>query len=415
MDVRTSVQQCQDLVGTVDPTGQCASLWLRVPMWWLRKALGIWRGCQLLILIHGKDATKTQLVNDDNGNKRRTDKSGHGPMPFIGCQPEPLFDNCSIVHTKVHVRTKARWSDEELKILAITELRVPPCTNINQRLREYFPGRSLQSIKSQRKTEKYHTIITTLRSTVSKNIVTPQRSLPIPPARVENPRLTSGTPSRILPQGLPERDAVPSTGVPPLIDRNDSMNDPENDPENNPENDHVSHDIGDIFLRSLLQSSSLCNDDMISQLIGDEAAGINIICEFSDYMGETFKIRPQSNARVGNSDTSRYRRRKKLKRYVRFQQMFRKSWKNRADMIIEGKEDANIFPSEANIRNVYQTIYESPSPADSSKPLMPKQCVNLYYPVTMEEIERFLKNLHNTSPGIDNYTTGHPLIFNVVT
>ena len=78
-------------------------------------------------------------------------------------------------------RVKARWSSEELNILATRELELPTgCRNINQRLLEAFPERSLETIKGQcNKNPQYIRIREDLRT---KNLasVTPIRRRQLP-------------------------------------------------------------------------------------------------------------------------------------------------------------------------------------------------------------------------------------------
>ena len=57
-------------------------------------------------------------------------------------------------------RVKARWADEELKLLADTEANVPAQTRfMNQYLLGKFPQRTLESIKGQRKSARYRDIL----------------------------------------------------------------------------------------------------------------------------------------------------------------------------------------------------------------------------------------------------------------
>ena len=49
--------------------------------------------------------------------------------------------------TKSTTRVKARWSDEELRVLAITESNLTNLRYANQQLQTVFPARTIESIK----------------------------------------------------------------------------------------------------------------------------------------------------------------------------------------------------------------------------------------------------------------------------
>ena len=62
-------------------------------------------------------------------------------------------------------RVKASWDHEELLIMARAEitLRVSGVRNINQRLVQITPGRTLESIKGVRKSTRYHELLASLQ------------------------------------------------------------------------------------------------------------------------------------------------------------------------------------------------------------------------------------------------------------
>ena len=176
--------------------------------------------------------------------------------------------------------------------------------------------------------------------------------------------------------------------------------------------DLVSEEPYDKFLRSLLDSTEKSNDRSLMDFITSEESGTDALDKFSEYIGHKFHLPYQSNRRLGNSETNHYRCKVKLKRFARFQQMYQKNKRNLADMILNDKEEAAIFPNETSIRNVYQTIYESVSPPDASPPSDSKQSDEVYYPIDLDEIKSYKRDLSKSSPGIDNFSSVHLLKVN---
>ena len=308
-------------------------------------------------------------------------------------------------NSKVVLRTRARWSVEELNVLVLTELGLPSPVAINKQLASIFPERTLDSIKSQRKTERYRLLMSNLRAPIVPDVSTPvaHGTNECPSARniLNAPRRPSRTIAR-RPADFVLRDEA----VGPVSLTVTGAEAP--DPSDSSDDDDVTGDEPhDIFMRSLLESSENLKDARVKLLIRQEAGGTDSFVDFSRYIEKKFTLAKKSNRRVANSDTSKYRRKVKLRRYARFQQMFRRSRKNLADMILDDKEEASTFPSEEKIREVYQTLYESESPSDDARITNPKESDNLYLPVTLDEIKGYKKGIGKTSPGVDNVTTQH--------
>ena len=96
-------------------------------------------------------------------------------------------------------------------------------------------------------------------------------------------------------------------------------------------------------------------------------------------------------------------RKLKLKHFARYQQMYHRNKRNLVDMILSDKEEATTFPTETSIQNIYQSIYESASPADT----IPSTD---YYRVFLEEIKSYKKDMSKS--GIDNFSSVHLLKVN---
>ena len=295
--------------------------------------------------------------------------------------------------TKDITRVKLQWSDEELAVLASAEAQLPEGTRfVNQALLPMFPDRSLEAIKGARnKNKRYKPILSSIKERMASNPpvrrlpATPQcDSIPSTPRRnVVTEEIASTPQGRSIPLCTPRRTL-------PLAP------DPES-PE--PELDIPSIDP---FITSI-RSTYHCNEEL--KLLIEKCFEDEIDLEtFDQFIRATFFQSPKSNKRQGNSDTRRYRRKIKLKRYARYQQMFRRNAKNLADMIINGKEESNTYPSVESIKDTYQNLYESTSPLDDVPVDIKKISGSTYYPITGNELNIHLKCMKSSAPGIDNFT-----------
>lgn len=70
----------------------------------------------------------------------------------------------SVANTRLTI-SRPRWDPDESRLLAIKEAELGASSNINQRLLEVFPGRSLESIKCHRKQRAYRHLGGSHRST----------------------------------------------------------------------------------------------------------------------------------------------------------------------------------------------------------------------------------------------------------
>jgi hypothetical protein len=59
---------------------------------------------------------------------------------------------------------KLRWSDEETYLIALTEVQLGDVRNINEELVKQMPGRTLEAIKSHRKSRDYREVLRGLSS-----------------------------------------------------------------------------------------------------------------------------------------------------------------------------------------------------------------------------------------------------------
>ena len=67
-------------------------------------------------------------------------------------------------------RFKARWSEEETRLLAVTEAALAPNTSsINEALAAHFPGHSIEAIKGKRKQPAYRETLYNIKQSPSSN------------------------------------------------------------------------------------------------------------------------------------------------------------------------------------------------------------------------------------------------------
>lgn len=291
--------------------------------------------------------------------------------------------------TKSSIRTKAQWSEEELYILASAEAQLPTGTRfVNQALHAKFPDRSIESIKGQRnKSSKYSNILKVIKEKLaSRDNVRQLPSTPIPVSNVTTLETDGSGPSTpISTRHGRRRRVLPSTPIQTNSDIEPSITNP--------------------FIQAIKESYE--TNDVLKELCEQAFTGELNMEELSEFMDSNFNKPYKSNKKPGNSDTSKYRRTIKLRRYARFQQMYRRNKKNLADMIINEKEESNVFPSEDSIKDTYKNLYESPSPIDNHPIHEFKESTQTFYPVSKLELITNLKELNSSSPGVDNLLKEH--------
>ena len=136
--------------------------------------------------------------------------------------------------------------------------------------------------------------------------------------------------------------------------------------------------------------------------------GANISVELDRYIDEHFvkQAPPRRRPPVNLAPDRRpYRRRIRLKRYIRFQEMFKRSRKQLTTNILNDTcEETDTFPTEESTRNTYQRIYESESPTDDHVfSYAPQPCGPTFLPITLGEIRQELKHMPNKAAGPDYF------------
>ena len=316
------------------------------------------------------------------------------------------------------MRTKAQWTDEEIRILASAEANLPPNIRfVNQALIKYFPDRSLESIKGVRnKNPKYKEILSSLKEAVASNNSTES---PIPFNDTQNISLDSVNVDTSISGIRRSNRVLPASPLNLNSIRRRLPEHPEPDPDPDPEPD-VDPDADSDSSADMLPDSVTSSDLFISAIrktyncdqdlkrLCEE--GFDLTLDYNDltnFIKNRHTYPYKSNKVSRNTDTTKYRRKIKLKRYARFQQMYRRNKRNLADMIINDKEEASIFPTEDSIRQTYQNLYESVSPPDDHPITNHKISGPCYFPIDIAELKSHLKAMNASSPGVDNVTLQH--------
>ena len=291
--------------------------------------------------------------------------------------------------SKIVKRVKAHWTEEEIRMLACAEIELTPGTRfINQALLKRFPERSLEAIKGMRnKNDRYKRILASIKE---HRVTSAPRILPATPRqnlRSSRTRLICAASPRLLPASPAECiQTIPTPSESSLL--NLLASSPETEVDTDP------------FIVAIKKTYTC--DNKLKNLIDERISGVDNSTEFSLYFSKEHQKSYKSNKRSGDSNTCRYKRKIRLRRYARYQQMYRRNKRNLADMIINDKEEASIFPSAESIKETYKSLYESNSPEDD-EPFVPKSdTIGVHYPITSSELNNHMKTLKASAPGTDN-------------
>ena len=304
--------------------------------------------------------------------------------------------------TKTISRTHQAWSEEELRVLAFREANLPPSTRFkNQALLQFFPERSLESLKGARnKNPKYRELLQQMQLTNQSpsTILTPTSNI-LPPTS----NILSDSPPHSSLVNAPPHSFVNNT-LNDLVDFNDfndfndfadSSSTPSTTPSRSCNNETRTNDS---FATSILESSK---GTALEGILENPSLDIKSI-----YLS----LRHQSpKVASNNAPTNRQRRtvknRHKVRKFARYQRLYLHDKHHLADLILDDSPEANTFPSEQSIRDTFQNLYESNSPIDDH-PFTPPSTTadDIYHPITIAELKGTLKSMTKSSPGPDGIT-----------
>ena len=232
--------------------------------------------------------------------------------------------------TKNVTRTKAQWTDEEIRLLAVAEMQLPEGTRfLNMALKEIFPHRTIESIKGIRnKKAAYKAILDEVKASQSANLGAPHRRLPRTPIATGTPirrnlrattldssqmPITANTPMRTLPNTPVDLGRTPVPADTPRRTLPAIPIDPGPTLEPDDPSQGVTDPIDDFEVS--LRATYSC-DPQLRELVEPILNGFDDLSALSDFFKRKHFHAPKFNRGVPSADSSRYRRKKKVKRYA---------------------------------------------------------------------------------------------------
>ena len=246
-------------------------------------------------------------------------------------------------------RKNERWSSEEVHELAAREARLPSKLHVNIQLQNYFPHRTREAIKGQRKLMSYKQLVSEQENSLFT--LSEEEEL-LESGNEEEPVFEEQTPNRVV---VPEANS-------------ESLN-----------------CIITGFNEGTF-STAECLAKLDTWLL--------------DNMQRKLPKPPKVSSAC-NDNKVFSKRQIKRQRYARFQRLWRKNKKELLKEVEKGSVESDT-PSETDVRNVYQKLFESPSPKDDA-PLTHIKTPNstLMHLIDAKEIEVQIKILADKACGVD--------------
>lgn len=251
-------------------------------------------------------------------------------------------------------RVNARWSEEEVRLLALAEARImhedPAVRAINQRLQEAFPGRTLESIKGRRKRQDYKDLVREIQANLQPN---------------------------------PESEDVRMGGE---------------DVEGKLKH-HLEH------LKNECDGVPLAAARSLSTLIGQVLSGRNVddaqlLLWIQNATGASFELETRRDSRP-RADPPRTRRERRRQEYATTQALWKRDQKKAAKNILE-PQSAVAEQAEASVMMDYwSNILETPAQrVDNTISTYVNELGDWWSPITCEDIRKN-ELTSRTSPGLD--------------
>lgn len=275
----------------------------------------------------------------------------------------PITTNDEIVTDRV----KARWSAEEISLMAMEEARlvVAGTTNVNDTLKRSRPERTLEAVKGRRKNAAYKLLVAEYVSSLGVELV-------------EEVTVTAVDPTS------------------PTVVRQETTT----------IQDLRLHIRGCIDVATGTRGGSVAR----ARCIAERAlAGENVMDDITQWMTTTFSnvSRPKGpslgNARqyTGNSNQRR------KARYARLQQAFQKNQRDAARMVLQDTDTTNIvLPNTADMLGYWHDTLSTCNTPESVQAQFPSPSPglkNLWRPISMDEI-RSVRVSRNSACGLDGVT-----------
>lgn len=313
-------------------------------------------------------------------------------------------------------RVKARWSDEEVTLMAAEEARLTRAgtTFLNEPLTAYMPGRTLESVKGRRRHPAYKALVTRLLAVDDVVLV------PIP-EDVEGDGNLLVTPNTAQDRGGDIlRGVPPSVRVLPdgesaeyfLVDDDDQpinlMLRPDivvvgEDPETRGRGGEI-HLIPPAveatspagFVRRYIQCIPHSRRATLNTLLSIAAQaldGVNVDSRIEGWVSTTFPntIKPRGPVFGRPAHYTGSRRTQRRARYARVQQAFEKSRRDASRMVLLDTDTTSItLPSSASMLSYWsQVLADTTTPSSSIEQRFPPTCPGLeriWDPITEAEV-----------------------------
>ena len=259
---------------------------------------------------------------------------------------------------------------------------------------KFFPGRTLESLKGARnKNLKYKNILASIKE--HKQSTRRQRFLPCTPSSI-TPRQTA--PSR-TPQSRRSLPPIPFDLDASTVTSTQSAASIEDHTQPTPKSTAVEQE--DPFVTSLRASAKDTPlEQLTSDVIRDKSTSLDLVSTFIATIPSSQRKKKNLKGPL-NVNKHRYKNKRKLRRYARFQHLFDFKKKRLAEMIINDTGEATIFPSEESIRATYQAIYKSENPDDNWPISSTKDSSNIYHPIKLDELNNTIKEMKDSAAGPD--------------
>ena len=270
-------------------------------------------------------------------------------------------------------RKKARWDQEELFILAKTELalRRSGVKFINQALLEVTPGRTLEAIKGTRKSRKYQELLDSLQQESDSG---------------EPPEIERNLERERPVFGLGENEDIPNSDPPPA-DTNDGWAE---------------------ILRNAIQELGVPNGIDLDAITPDQPSAVTrsvLDTEYARWLPPIAKKPrnpPRRPARLANTSP----RAKRRANYARVQRSFKSNRSRCARDVLSGSWEVEPSPVPMAEQEPYwRGIFECPSMEDTREP-QPKGPIvwSLMAPITISDVTSAIKGMSEGAPGPDGRT-----------
>lgn len=269
-------------------------------------------------------------------------------------------------------RVKARWSDEEVMMMAAEEVRLVRAglTFLNEPLAEFLPGRTIEAVKGKRRTAAYKTMVADLASA------------PTPPNHQQRSDADDAEDA--------EEEAENAAEAPPP-------------PPPPPSASIAEH------LRACIDGLATPHRGTIAGMVMIAESALayeNVEPKIDQWLANTFPgaKKPRGPALGTAVEYSGSAREKRRARYARVQSAFKKNTRDAARMVLQDTDTTNIIlPDKTHMLDYWETTLSRTQEPDDEHTTFPRRSDRLdrmWRPITEDEVRR-AKVARNSACGLD--------------